>query len=240
MQVHNWVLKIFLWVSIGKDTVISNHVGIKGFTTIGKNNAISQFASIGEPPQDKKYKGEPTKLEIGDNNIIREFSTIHTGTPTGNGVTVIGNNNMFMAYSHVAHDCTVGNNTIFANNVALGGHVQVKDWVILGAYSIVHQFTIIGEHAMTAGATGVDQDIPPYTMAFGYRAEPKGINSEGLKRRGFTTNEIANIKHAYKILFRNGLSFNEAKGYITELAFEQKELQVYVNFFNQATRGIIR
>ncbi|MDQ5920581.1 MAG: acyl-ACP--UDP-N-acetylglucosamine O-acyltransferase [Pseudomonadota bacterium] len=227
-------------VVIGEDTTIGNHAGIKGHTVIGKNNKIFQFASVGEPPQDKKYSGEPTRLEIGDNNIIREFSTLHTGTVTGIGLTTVGDDNIFMAYSHVAHDCVIGNHTIFANSVALGGHVHVKDWVILGGYSIVHQFTIIGEHSMTAGATGVAQDIPPYTMAFGYRAEPKGINSEGLKRRGFTMHQIENIKHAYKILYRNGLSFNEAKGYITELAVEQKELQVYVDFFNQSTRGIIR
>ena len=227
-------------VVIGENTVVSNHVGIKGHTTIGKNNSIYQFASIGEAPQDKKYRGEQTKLIIGDDNIIREFSTLHLGTTTGTGVTKIGNNNMFMAYSHIAHDCVVGNNTIFANSVALGGHVHVKDWAILGAYSLAHQFTIIGEHSMTAGATGVAQDVPPYVMAFGYRAEPKGINVEGLKRRGFSTHQIENIKHAYKILFRNGLSYNEAKGYITELALEQKELQVFVDFFEQSTRGIIR
>lgn len=227
-------------VIIGENSTVANHVGIKGHTKIGKNNKIYQFASIGEAPQDKKYNGEATLLEIGDDNIIREFSTLHLGTATGTGVTKVGNNNMFMAYSHVAHDCVIGNNTIFANSVALGGHVHVKDWVILGAYSIVHQFTIIGEHSMTAGATGVAQDVPPYVMAFGYRAEPKGINIEGLKRRGFSVHQIENIKHAYKILFRNGLSYNEAKGYIGELAQEQKELQVFVDFFNQSTRGIIR
>jgi UDP-N-acetylglucosamine acyltransferase len=227
-------------VVIGENTTVSNHVGIKGHTTIGKNNSIYQFASIGEAPQDKKYHGEPTKLIIGDDNIIREFSTLHLGTTTGTGITKIGNNNMFMAYSHIAHDCVVGNNIIFANSVALGGHVHVKDWAILGGYSLVHQFTIIGEHSMTAGATGVAQDVPPYVMAFGYRAEPKGINVEGLKRRGFSTHQIENIKHAYKILFRNGLSYKEARGYIAELAVEQKELQVFVDFFEQSTRGIIR
>ena len=179
-------------------------------------------------------------MEIGDNNIIREFCTLHTGTTDGGGITRVGNNNMFMVGSHIAHDCVVGSNTIFANNVALGGHVHVKDWVILGAYSIVHQFSIIGEHSMTAGATGVAQDIPPYTMAFGYRAEPKGINSEGLKRRGFSVQQIENIKHAYKILYRNGLSFSEAKSYIAELAHEHKELKAYIDFFEQSTRSVIR
>lgn len=227
-------------VVIGENTTISNHATIKGHTTIGKNNKIYQFAVIGEDPQDKKYNGEATKLVIGDNNVIREFSTIHKGTPTGTGITTIGNDNMFLAYCHIAHDCVVGNHTIFANSVALGGHVHIKDWVILGAYTIIHQFIIIGEHAMTSGATGVAQDVPPYTMAFGYRAEPKGINSEGLRRRGFTAGQIENVKNAYKMLYRNGLSYNDAKEFITELSDEQKELQVYVEFFSESQRGIIR
>ncbi len=227
-------------VVIGENTIIGNHASIKGNTIIGKNNKIFQFAVLGEDPQDKKYNGEPTKLLIGDNNVIREFSTIHKGTSNGTGITVVGNNNMFLAYTHIAHDCIVGNNTIFANSVALGGHVHIKDWVILGAYTIIHQFIVIGEHAMTSGATGVAQDVPPYTMAFGYRAEPKGINTEGLRRRGFTATQIENVKNAYKMLYRNGLSYNEAKDFITELADEQKELQVYVDFFSESNRGIIR
>lgn len=227
-------------VIIGEGSTVGNHASIKGHTTIGSNNKIFQFASVGDAPQDKKYNGEPTKLIIGNDNVIREFSTIHVGTASGTGVTTIGNNNMFMVYSHIAHDCEVGNNTIFANSVALGGHVHIKDWVILGAYTIIHQFVIVGDHSMTSGATGVAQDIPPYTMAFGYRAEPKGINTEGLRRRGFTAHQIENIKHAYKMLYRNGLSYNDAKEYITELADEQKELQVYIEFFNESNRGIIR
>ncbi len=227
-------------VNLGENVIVGNHASIKGHTTIGSNTKIYQFASIGEDPQDKKYNGEPTKLEIGNNNIIREFATIHKGTITGPGVTKIGNNNMFMAYTHIAHDCVVGDNTIFANNSALSGHVKVRDWVVLGGYAIVHQFTIIGEHSMVAGATGVAQDVPPYTMAFGYRAEPKGVNTEGLKRRGFTVAQIENIKHAYKILYRNGLSFSEAREHIAELAHEHKELRVYVDFFSHSTRGIIR
>ncbi len=227
-------------VEIGENCVIGNHVNITGHTKMGTNNKIFHYASVGEAPQDKKYNNEPTRLEIGNDNTIREFCTLNTGTVQGTGVTVIGNNNWIMAYSHIAHDCEVGNNTIFANSVALGGHVIVKDWVILGGYSIVHQFTVLGEHSMMAGATGVAQDVPPYIMAFGYRAEPKGINTEGLKRRGFTTAQIDNIKNAYKVLYRNGLSFNDAKLYITELSQEHKELQVFVDFFNQSTRGIIR
>jgi UDP-N-acetylglucosamine acyltransferase len=227
-------------VEIGEHTEIGNHANIIGHTTIGKHNHISHYSSIGEAPQDKKYKNEPTRLIIGDHNTIREFCTLNIGTASGGGVTRIGNHNWIMAYCHVAHDCQVGNQTIFANSVALGGHVNVNDWVVLGGHSVVHQFCIIGEHAMIAGTTGVSQDVPPYVMAFGYRAEPKGINSEGLKRRGFTTKQIDNIRQAYKILYRNGVSYNEAKTYITELANEQPELQLFVKFFESSTRGVIR
>lgn len=227
-------------VVLGENTIVGNHVCIKGHTTIGNNNKIFQFACLGERPQDKKYNGEPTHLNIGNNNHIREFSTIHIGSINGDGVTAIGNNNMFMAYSRIAHDCIIGNNTTFSNSVALSPHVQVKDWVILGGYTIIHQFVIVGEHSMTSGAASVVQDIPPYTMAFGYRAEPKGINVEGLRRRGFTVHQIENIKHAYKMLYRNGLSYEDARKYITELSDQQKELLVFVDFFDQSTRGIIR
>jgi UDP-N-acetylglucosamine acyltransferase len=227
-------------VEIGENSIIAHHSSVVGHTKMGKRNHIHQFASIGEAPQDKKYKGEPTILDIGDDNTIREFCTFNTGTVQGNGVTKIGNNNWVMAYSHVAHDCVVGDNTIFANSVALGGHVIIKDWAILGGHSVVHQFCVIGEHVMVAGTTAVAQDIPPYVMASGYRAEPKGINTEGLKRRGFSMQQIENIRHAYKILYRNGLSYNEAKSYIRELALEQPELEIFVRFFDESTRGIIR
>jgi UDP-N-acetylglucosamine acyltransferase len=227
-------------VEIGANTVIGNHANVVGHTKIGRDNKIFNFASIGEAPQDKKYKDEPTRLEIGDGNTIREFCTLNTGTVQGNGITKVGSHNWIMAYSHIAHDCVVHDNIIFANSVALGGHVEIKDWVVLGGHSVVHQFSIIGEYAMIAGTTGVSEDVPPYVMAFGYRAEPKGINSVGLKRRGFSVQQIENIKHAYKILYRNGLSYQEAKSYITELAQEQSELEVFVNFFNQSTRSIIR
>lgn len=227
-------------VEIGENSIIGNHAHVVGHTKIGKNNKIFAFASIGEEPQDKKYKGEPTLLEIGDGNTIREFCTLNTGTVQGSGITKVGNNNWIMAYSHIAHDCVVKNNIIFANSVALGGHVTVNDWVILGGHSVVHQFCIIGDHAMVAGTTAVAQDVPPYIMASGYRAEPKGINSEGLKRRGFSVQEIENIRMAYKILYRNGLSYNEAKSYVTELANDQPELKVFVEFFNHSTRGMIR
>jgi len=227
-------------VEIGENTIIAHHASIVGHTKIGKSNHIYQFASIGEAPQDKKYKGQPTALEIGDHNTIREFCTLNIGTVDGHGVTKVGSHNWIMAYSHIAHDCEVGDNTIFANSVALGGHVIVKDWVILGGHSVVHQFCVIGEHVMVAGTTAVAQDVPPYVMASGYRAEPKGINTEGLKRRGFTMQQIENIRHAYKILYRNGLSYNEARSYIKELAYEQPELKLFVQFFDESTRGIIR
>lgn len=227
-------------VVIGENCRIAHHASIVGHTTIGNNTKIYQFASIGEAPQDKKYKDEPTKLVIGNDNIIREFTTLNTGTASGGGVTTIGNNNMIMAYVHIAHDCHIGNNIVFANSVALAGHVTVRDWVILGGAVAVHQFTVIGEHAMLAGMTGVSQDVPPYVMAFGYRAEPKGINVEGLKRRGFSVSQIENIKQAYKILYRNGLGYSEAKEFIADLALEQEELKVFVEFFKSSTRGMIR
>ncbi len=227
-------------VVIGENSRVAHHASIVGHTTIGKNNKIYQFASIGEAPQDKKYKDEPTQLVIGNDNNIREFTTLNTGTIGGGSVTTVGSNNMIMAYVHVAHDCHVGNNIVLANSVALAGHVTVRDWAILGGAVAVHQFSIIGEHAMVAGMTGVSQDVPPYVMAFGYRAEPKGINVEGLKRRGFSVSQIENIKQAYKILYRNGLGYNEAKEFIIDLALEQQELQVLVEFFKASTRGMIR
>ena len=227
-------------VEIGENTTIGHHSYITGHTKIGKNNKIFQFNSLGEAPQDKKYKGEPTRLEIGDNNTIREFCTFNTGTMQGNEVTRVGNNNWIMAYVHIAHDCIVCDNIILANTATLAGHVTIKDWAIMGGQSSVHQFTTIGEHSMIAGFTGVAQDVPPYIMAWGYRAEPRGINSEGLKRRGFSAAQIENIKHAYKLLYRNGLTFNEAKTFITEMAQENEELKVFVEFFEESTRGIIR
>ncbi len=227
-------------VEIGENTTIGHHSYITGHTKIGKNNKIFQFNSLGEAPQDKKYKGEPTRLEIGDNNTVREFCTFNTGTMQGNEVTRVGNNNWIMAYVHIAHDCIVGDNIILANTATLAGHVTIKDWAIMGGQSSVHQFTTIGEHSMIAGFTGVAQDVPPYIMAWGYRAEPRGINSEGLKRRGFSAAQIENIKHAYKLLYRNGLTFNEAKTFITEMAQENEELKVFVEFFEESTRGIIR
>lgn len=227
-------------VHIDDGTWIGHHAVIKQNTKIGKSNKIFQFASIGEIPQDKKFKGEYTSLEIGDNNIIREFCTLNLGTETGGGITKIGNSNLIMAYVHFAHDCQIGNNCIFSNNTALAGHVVVKDWVVCGGYSIVHQFCLISEHVMLAAGSGVTQDVPPYVMAFGNRAEPRGINLVGLRRRGFTDLQIESIKHAYKVLYRNGLSLSEAKAYIADLAESKPELKVFLSFFQNSTRGIIR
>ncbi|MFD1243647.1 acyl-ACP--UDP-N-acetylglucosamine O-acyltransferase [Paralysiella testudinis] len=227
-------------VQIGAGTSIGAHAVIEGHTTIGEHNTIFQFASLGAVPQDKKYAGEPTRLIIGNNNTIREFTTFNLGTVTGIGETRVGNDNWIMAYVHLAHDCVVGNHTIFANNASLAGHVTINDWVILGGYSLVHQFCIIGEHAMTAFAAGVHKDVPPYVMAAGYRAEPAGLNTEGLKRRGFSAEQIANIKNVYKILYRQGLPYEEARAQIVALADTAPELAVFKDFFAVSERGVIR
>ena len=227
-------------VQIGAGTGIGAHAVIEGHTTIGENNTIFQFASLGAVPQDKKYAGEPTRLIIGNNNTIREFTTFNLGTVTGIGETRVGNDNWIMAYVHLAHDCVVGNHTIFANNASLAGHVTINDWVILGGYSLVHQYCIIGEHAMTAFAAGVHKDVPPYVMAAGYRAEPAGLNTEGLKRRGFSAEQIANIKNVYKILYRQGLPYEEARAQIVALADTAPELAVFKDFFAVSERGVIR
>lgn len=227
-------------VKVGANTRIASHVVLKGPTTIGKNNHIFQFASLGEQPQDKKYKDEPTTLEIGDNNTIREFCTFNRGTVQDKGVTKIGNDNWIMAYVHIAHDCTIGNNTIFANNSSLAGHVDVHDYAILGGFTLVHQFCKIGAHVITAVNSVVFKDIPPYITAAGYDAKPHGINAEGLKRRGFSTDSILQIKRAYKTLYRNNLTLEEAK---TELASMQKncnEITLLTDFLNVSTRGIVR
>ncbi|UDM17839.1 acyl-ACP--UDP-N-acetylglucosamine O-acyltransferase [Vogesella sp. XCS3] len=228
-------------VSIGSGTWVGPHVVIEGHTSIGKNNRIFQFCSLGAVPQDKKYAGEPTRLEIGDGNTIREFCTFNIGTAQDVGVTRLGNNNWIMAYVHLGHDCQIGDNTIFANNATLGGHVHVGDWVILGGFTSVHQFCHIGDHAMTAFSSAVAQDVPPYVMAHGNRAVPAGINAEGLKRRGFSPEQIRTIRNAYKALYRKGLPFDDARAEIeTEAATGKEELAAFVRFFAAASRGIIR
>lgn len=226
-------------VEIGDNCVIGPHVVLRGPTVLGKNNRIFQFASVGEDCQDKKYNGEPTRLVIGDNNVIRECVTIHRGTVQDQGLTQIGSNNLLMAYVHVAHDCMVGNNVILANNTTLAGHVHVGDWAILGGFTGVHQFCHIGAHAFTAVNSVVVQDIPPYIMAQGHNAAPRTINAEGLKRRGFQPNQILNIKRAFKLLYRQGLTINEAVEKMRELDAET-ELSPLIEFVQNSQRGIIR
>jgi UDP-N-acetylglucosamine acyltransferase len=227
-------------VKIDAGTWVGPHVVLEGHTTIGKNNRIFQFCSLGAAPQDKKYAGEPTRLEIGDNNTIREFCTFSTGTVQDVGVTRLGNDNWIMAYVHLAHDCQVGSHTIFANNATLAGHEHVGDWVILGGFTSVHQFTVIGDHAMTAFASAVAQDVPPFVMAAGNRAKPAGINAEGLKRRGFSPEGIRAVKNAYKAIYRQGLSWEDARALIENEASSVAELAPFVRFFELSERGIIR
>lgn len=227
-------------VKIDAGTRILNHVSISGPTTIGKNNQIFQFSSLGEAPQDKKYKGEPTLLEIGDNNTIREFCTFNRGTIQDKGTTKIGNDNWIMAYVHIAHDCQIGNNTIFANNSSLAGHVDVYDYAILGGFTLIHQFCKIGSHVITAVGSVVFKDIPPYVTAAGYDAKPHGINSEGLKRRGFSADSILQIKRAYKTLYRNGLTLDEAKAELSTMQLQAPEIGLLSDFLNVSTRGIVR
>jgi len=227
-------------VKIGSGTVVGAHSVISGPTTIGKNNQIFQFSSLGAAPQDKKYAGEPTTLEIGDNNTIREFCTFNRGTVQDKGVTKIGNDNWVMAYVHIAHDCQVGNHTILANNSSLAGHVDMHDHAILGGFTLVHQFCKIGAHVITAVNTVVFKDIPPYVTAAGYDAAPHGINAEGLKRRGFSADAILNIKRAYKTLYRNSLTLEEAKQELNQQLAACPELGILIEFLNNSTRGIVR
>lgn len=227
-------------VQIGDGTTVAAHAVIHGHTTIGRDNQIFQFCSLGEIPQDKKYAGEPTRLEIGDRNIIREFCTFNIGTIQDAGVTRVGNDNWIMAYVHLAHDCQVGNNTIFANNASLAGHVHVGDYAILGGFTGVHQFCKIGAHVMTGISSVVFKDIPPYVMAAGQPAAPHGLNSEGLKRRGFSAAALTGLKRAYKILYREGLSFSEAQTRLAELAADVPEVALISDFLAQSERGIIR
>jgi UDP-N-acetylglucosamine acyltransferase len=227
-------------VKVDAATRIGSHVVLKGPTTIGKNNQIFQFSSLGEQPQDKKYANEPTTLEIGDNNTIREFCTFNRGTVQDKGVTKIGNDNWIMAYVHIAHDCNIGNNTIMANNSSLAGHVDIHDYAILGGFTLVHQFCKVGAHVITAVNTVVFKDIPPYVTAAGYDAAPHGINAEGLKRRGFSPDSILQIKRAYKALYRNNLSLEEAKIELAEMQKNCNEIALLSDFLNVSTRGIVR
>jgi UDP-N-acetylglucosamine acyltransferase len=227
-------------VRIGSGSRVGAHSVIDGWTEIGKNNEIFHLSSVGGVPQDLKYKGEETWLRIGDGNIIREFSTLHPGTVTGDGETTIGDGNLFMAYCHVAHDCHVGNRVIMANGSTLAGHVRVEDFAILGGLSAVHQFVRVGESAMLAGGSMVGQDVPPYTIASGDRAELKGLNLVGLRRRGFSEETITALKKAYKLLVRSNLRLEEALAKIRSELPETPELLHFIEFVQRSERGICR
>lgn len=226
-------------VKIGSGTVIESHVVLKGPTTLGRNNHIYQFASVGEACQDKKYAGEPTRLEIGDNNVIRESVTIHRGTVQDQGLTRIGNGNLLMAYVHIAHDCTVADNCIFANNASLAGHAHVGEGAILGGMTGVHQFCHIGDYAMTSGSTLVLKDIPAYVMASGNPASARSMNFEGMRRRGWSAETISTLRHAYKLLYRKGLTLEQALQELDALP-DSEHLQRLIDSLRRSTRGITR
>jgi UDP-N-acetylglucosamine acyltransferase len=233
-------------VKIGAGTRIGPHCVIEGHTTLGRDNRIFQFVSLGADNQDKKYAGEPCELIIGDRNTIREFSTYHIGTVQGGGVTRLGSDNWMMAYTHLAHDCLVGNHTIFANNAQLAGHVEVGDWVILGGYTVVHQFVRIGAHAMTAMCSLLFADVPPFVMAQGQPAGARSMNFEGLRRRGFSADRIAAVKAMHKALYRDNLTLDQARERIAALTARHAEagadVDMMLGFLNGLTpeRGIVR
>ncbi|HPE73469.1 MAG TPA: acyl-ACP--UDP-N-acetylglucosamine O-acyltransferase [Candidatus Competibacter sp.] len=228
-------------VEIDAGTWIGPHVVIQGPTRIGRDNRIYQFSSLGEIPQDKKYGGEPTRLEIGDRNTIREFVTINRGTVQDAGLTRLGDDNWIMAYVHIAHDCVIGDRTIFANGASLAGHVHIDDDVVLGGFALVYQFTRLGIHSFCGFACGVHRDVPPYVTVAGYRAEPYGINAEGLRRRGFPDEEIQAIRRAYKVIYRSNMRLDEATEKVREMATEWPRLEVLAEFLTAPSRnGIVR
>lgn len=227
-------------VTIGKGTVIESHVVIKGETVIGEGNHFFQFASIGEDCQDKKYAGEPTRLEIGDRNVFRESVSVHRGTVQDQSLTKIGSDNLFMINAHIAHDCMVGDNNILANNVTLAGHVHIGDFAILGGLAAIHQFCKVGSHSFTGGCATILRDIPPYIMVSGTKNEPQGINSEGLKRRGFSSDTIMQIKRAYKALYRSGNRAEEAVEVLREMQKDTPEIALLADFVASSERGILR
>jgi UDP-N-acetylglucosamine acyltransferase len=227
-------------VEIGPGTWIGPHAVINGPTRIGAGNKIFQFASLGDAPQDKKYRGEPTRLEIGERNVFRECVTVNRGTIHGAGVTRIGDDNLLMAYSHVAHDCQLGDKIVMSNCATLGGHVQIGDWVIMGGLSAVHQFTQVGAHCFIANNAAVTRDVPPYVMAVGQPAVPHSVNSEGLKRRGFTPEQILNIRRAYRLLYRSGLKLKAAMEELEKAAATQEEIRPFVEFIKRSERSIVR
>lgn len=227
-------------VEIGEGTNIASHVVIEGPAKIGRDNRISPFSSLGGDPQDKKFHGERSILEIGDRNTIREYCTFNRGTEDGTGVTRIGNDNWIMAYVHIAHDSIVGNNTIFANAASLAGHVTVDDYVILGGFTLVHQFCQIGAHAFTSMGSIINRDVPPFVTVAGNFAEPRGVNSEGLRRRGYSSERIMSIKRAYKTLFKSGLPLAEVRQMLTQAATNAPDLQLFVEFMERSQRSLLR
>jgi UDP-N-acetylglucosamine acyltransferase len=227
-------------VVIGAGTWVGPHVVINGPTRIGVDNKIFQFASLGDEPQDKKYRGEPTRLEIGDRNVFRESVTVNRGTILDKGVTRIGNDNLLMAYVHVAHDCHLGDQIVLANCATLGGHVEIGDWVIMGGLSAVHQYTKVGAHSFIAHNAAVTRDVPPYIMAVGRPAAPHSINVEGLQRRGFTPAQIQNIRRAYRVLYRSKLKLNAAVEELEKAAESQAEIRLFVEFIKRSERSIVR
>lgn len=227
-------------VEIGADCDIGPHVVINGPTKIGKNNRIYQFSSIGADPQDKKYAGEPTLLEIGDNNLIRESVTINRGTVQGGGVTKIGNDNWIMAYVHIAHDCIVGNDNIIANNASLAGHVIIDDYVVLGGFTLISQFKKIGSYAFSAMGSVISRNVPPYVLVSGHMAKPVGVNVEGLRRRHFTDVQMKHIRQAYKLVYRSGLRLEDVQLTLEQNKIEQPELVIFSEFLNAQKGGIIR
>jgi len=228
-------------VVIGDDTWIGPHVVIRGPTRIGQSNRIFQFCSLGEDPQDKKYKDDKRSvLEIGDRNVIREYCTINRGTDLGGGKTIVGHDNWIMAYVHIAHDCIVGSHTVFANNATLAGHVHIDDYACLGGFTGVHQFCRIGRHCFTAISSVVVKDVPPYLMVAGNTARPNGLNREGLKRRGFSTESINNLRKAYRIVYREGLTVSLALEKLQDLAGECAEVAHFAEFISRSQRGIVR
>lgn len=227
-------------VRIGRGTRIEAHVVVKGPTTIGEDNRIFQFASIGDDPQDKKYAGEPTRLVIGNRNTIREYVTINRGTAQDRGETLIGDDNWIMAYVHIAHDCVIGNRTIFANAATLAGHVHIGDDAILGGFSGIHQFCRVGAHAFLSAHSYASMDIPAYVTAAGRPAEPRGINAEGLKRRGFSAEQIRNIREAYRVVYRRGLKLEDAIAALADRVSEQPEIEPLLETLRNSTRGVAR
>jgi UDP-N-acetylglucosamine acyltransferase len=227
-------------VKIGEGTSIGPHVVLSGRTAVGKRNRIFPFASIGAIAQDRKYGGEPTTTTIGDDNVIREYVSVHAGTAQDRGDTTIGNGNWFLAYSHIAHDCVIGNFTTFSNNAQIAGHVTIGDWAVMGAYAGVHQFGRVGAHAMVAAGAIVLQDVPPYMTVQGYPAKPHGTNSEGLRRRGFSADDLLALRRAYKVLYRQGLSLDDASAQIAAAAVDAPVLKPLADFLAVPGRGIVR